>query len=82
MLSLMTVSDHVRAWPGGTGEYKLSGNYAPTFMPQWSAAKKGYDQVLWLIGDKITEAGVMNFFVVLGRDDGGKVPHTRSHMPC
>ena len=71
MLSLMAVSEHVRSWPGGTGGYKLSGNYAPTFMPQQVAAKKGYDQVLWLIGDKITEAGAMNFFVVLKREDGG-----------
>lgn len=72
MLSLMAVSEHVRSWPGGTGGYKISGNYAPTFMPQQAAAKLGYDQVLWLIGDKITEAGAMNFFVVLKRDDGGK----------
>ncbi|KIP07318.1 hypothetical protein PHLGIDRAFT_35481 [Phlebiopsis gigantea 11061_1 CR5-6] len=70
MLSLMAVSEHVRSWPGGTGGYKLSGNYAPTFMPQKEAAKKGYDQVLWLIGETITEAGAMNFFVVLQREDG------------
>lgn len=72
MLSLMAVSEHVRSWPGGTGGYKLAGNYAPTFMPQAEAAKRGYDQVLWLIGDKITEAGAMNFFIVLKRDDGGE----------
>jgi branched-chain amino acid aminotransferase len=38
------------------------------------AAKKGYDQVLWLLGDdeKITEVGAMNIFVVVKRDDGGK----------
>ena len=74
MLSLMAVSEHVRSWPGGTGGYKLSGNYAPTFMPQQAAAKRGYDQFLWLIGDTITEAGAMNFFVVLKRDDGGTFP--------
>ncbi|GJE98000.1 branched-chain amino acid aminotransferase [Phanerochaete sordida] len=70
MLSLMAVAEHVRSWPGGTGGYKLAGNYAPTFMPQAEAAKKGYDQVLWCIGDKITEAGAMNFFVSIRRDDG------------
>ena len=73
MLSLMAVSEHVRSWPGGTGGYKLSGNYAPTFMPQKEAAKRGYDQVLWLIGETITEAGAMNFFVVLKREDGGRL---------
>ena len=71
MLSLKAVNEHVRAWPGGTGGYKLAGNYAPTFMPQAEAAKEGYDQVLWCLEDKITEAGAMNFFAVLKRDDGG-----------
>jgi len=70
MLTLKTVSEHVRSWPGGTGGYKLSLNYAPTFAPQRQANKEGYDQVLWLLGDRITEAGAMNFFVVLKRVDG------------
>ncbi|KAI0709977.1 hypothetical protein C8Q76DRAFT_798748 [Earliella scabrosa] len=55
------------AWPGGTGGYKLALNYAPMFEPQRQAAKLGYDQCLWLLGDKITEAGAMNFFVVVKR---------------
>ena len=38
------------------------------------AAKLGYDQCLWLIGDRITEAGAMNFFAVVRRDDGGESP--------
>lgn len=71
MLSLKAVGQHVRSWPGGTGGYKLSGNYSPTFMPQKYANEEGYDQVLWLIGDNITEAGAMNFFVAIKRDDGG-----------
>lgn len=25
---------HVRAWPGGVGQYKIGGNYAPTLLPQ------------------------------------------------
>jgi branched-chain amino acid aminotransferase len=70
-----------RSWPGGTGEYKLGINYAPTFDPQRAAAKKGYDQVLWVIDDKskdgaiqhrITECGQMNLFFVFSREDGGK----------
>lgn len=72
MLSLKAVGEHVRSWPGGTGGYKLSLNYAPTFLPQREANKEGYDQVLWLLDDNITEAGAMNFFAVLKRDDGGE----------
>ena len=71
-VNLLAVHEHVRSWPGGTGGYKLALNYAPTFKPQQHAAKLGYDQCLWLLGDKITEAGAMNFFVVVRRDDGGK----------
>lgn len=72
-ISLLAVGKTVRAWPGGTGDYKLGLNYAPTFLPQRIAAKQGYDQVLWLFGEesRVTEAGAMNFFAVLKRDDGG-----------
>lgn len=71
-ISLLAVGKTVRAWPGGTGDYKLGLNYAPTFLPQRIAAKQGYDQVLWLFGEesRVTEAGAMNFFAVLKRDDG------------
>ncbi|KAI0752151.1 branched-chain amino acid aminotransferase II [Fomes fomentarius] len=69
-VALLAVQEHVRAWPGGTGGYKLALNYAPTFKPQQAAAKSGYDQCLWLLGDTVTEAGAMNFFVVVKRDDG------------
>ncbi|KAJ8472937.1 hypothetical protein ONZ51_g8189 [Trametes cubensis] len=69
-INLLAVNETVRAWPGGTGGYKLALNYAPTFKPQQYAAKLGYDQCLWLLGEKITEAGAMNFFVVVQREDG------------
>lgn len=83
-ISLLAVSETVRAWPGGTGAHKLGLNYAPAFLPQLDAAAKGYDQILWLLetdcqdGEKgkkdfrITEVGAMNVFVVVKRDDGGK----------
>jgi len=69
-LSLLAVGENVRAWPGGTGGHKLGVNYAPSFLPQQIAAKQGYEQCLWLLGDNVTEAGAMNFFVILKRDDG------------
>lgn len=83
-ISLLAVSDTVRAWPGGTGAHKLGLNYAPSFLPQIDAASKGYDQILWLLetecesGEKgkkdyrITEVGAMNVFIVVQRDDGSK----------
>ncbi|TEB29331.1 branched-chain amino acid aminotransferase II [Coprinellus micaceus] len=69
-VSLLAVNENVRAWPGGTGGHKLGLNYAPGFLPQREAAKKGYDQILWLLEDRITEVGAMNVFVVVKRDDG------------
>jgi branched-chain amino acid aminotransferase len=76
-ISLLAVDEHVRSWPGGTGEYKLGLNYAPGFMPQKLAAAKGYQQILWLLGEekRVTEAGAMNFFAVVKRDDEGAFCH-------
>ncbi|KAJ7339718.1 aminotransferase [Mycena albidolilacea] len=70
-VSLLAVSDHVRSWPGGTGGYKFGLNYSPGFVPQQAAAEMGYAQVLWLLGDTVTEAGAMNFWAVVRRADGG-----------
>lgn len=75
-ISIFAECDAVRSWPGGTGAYKLGINYTPTFKPQREAAKKGYQQILWVLrgdsGDEIvTEVGQMNFFAVVERDDGG-----------
>ena len=54
----------VRAWPGGTGNSKVGGNYAPTMKPTAEATESGYSQVLWLFGDnhENTEVGSMNLF--------------------
>lgn len=70
-ISLLAIGDSVRSWPGGTGGHKLGSNYTPGFLPQQIAAKQGYQACLWLIGENVTEAGAMNFFIVLKRDDGG-----------
>ena len=71
-LRLLAAPDAVRAWPGGTGGHKLSLNYGPTVVHQRAALAAGFDMNLWLLGDVIAEAGVMNFFVVLKRADGGE----------
>jgi branched-chain amino acid aminotransferase len=49
---LLATSNFIRAAPGGTGGYKLGANYAPGVVPQVLAAKEGYDQNLWLLGDE------------------------------
>lgn len=71
-VSLEADPANVRAWPGGTGQYKLGGNYAPALRPQMEAASRGYAQNLWLFGEdhKLTEVGTMNMFIVLRTEDG------------
>ena len=75
-ISLLAEYENVRSWPGGTGAFKLGLNYAPCFKPQKKAAGEGCDQILWLLEDggerKVTEAGAMNFFIVVEREDKGK----------
>lgn len=70
-ISLLAMSDQVRAWPGGTGGFKLGLNYAPGFVAQRAAAAMGYQQLLWLLGETVAEAGAMNVFAVFERPDGG-----------
>ncbi|KAF0775342.1 hypothetical protein AaE_000958 [Aphanomyces astaci] len=60
-VKLFADDKYVRAWPGGTGNTKVGGNYGPTIMPQMEAAKKGYSQ-----------AGTMNLFVYWINEQGEK----------
>jgi branched-chain amino acid aminotransferase len=52
-----------RSWPGGFGYAKLGANYGPTLEYYKEIKKQGFQQILWLINDQVTEVGVMNFFV-------------------
>ena len=71
-VKLLATTKDVRAWPGGTGGYKLGSNYAAGVVPQQQAAALGYQQILWLYGDdhQLTEVGTMNLFVCLEHKDG------------
>lgn len=73
-VSLEATSKYVRAWPGGTGDKKLGGNYAPCIVPQLEAASRGYHQNLWLFGEEgyITEVGTMNLFTAWVNEQGQK----------
>lgn len=66
-VSLEATDYAVRAWPGGVGDMKLGANYAPCILPQLEAAKRGFQQNLWLFGEEeyVTEVGTMNMFVAL-----------------
>ncbi|KAI8393315.1 branched-chain amino acid aminotransferase [Radiomyces spectabilis] len=71
-VSLLATSDYVRAWPHGTGDTKVGGNYAPGVLPQNIALEQGYQQNLWLFGkdEEVTEAGTMNFFMLWENPSG------------
>ncbi|CAG8583555.1 13194_t:CDS:2 [Ambispora leptoticha] len=71
-VKLLATTENVRAWPGGTGDAKIGGNYSPCVKPQIEAAAKGYQQNLWLFGedDEVTEVGTMNCFVYLKNEHG------------
>lgn len=71
-IKLLAEEKHVRAWPGGTGAFKIGANYAPTIAVQKEAAALHYHQNLWLLGQdhQITEFGSMNCFIVLRGRNG------------
>lgn len=68
-LRLLVADGQVRAFPGGTGNVKPAGNYAPALLADAEARKRGFSGVLWLDAREhrfIEEAGVMNVFFVIG----------------
>ncbi len=70
-ISVWVSTDHVRAAPGGAGAAKWPGNYAPTFVAQAEAQRRGCQQVVWLDAVErrwVEEMGGMNMFFV--RDSG------------
>lgn len=73
-VSLEATDYAVRAWPGGVGDKKLGANYAPCIVPQMEAAKRGFQQNLWLFGPEeyVTEVGTMNLFVAIKNKETGQ----------
>jgi len=61
-VSLYCDDTKVRAWPGGSGNKKIGGNYA-TGIKHTADITSEYQQLLWLVNDYVTEVGTMNFFV-------------------
>lgn len=74
-LRLLASEDGIaRAWPGGFGYAKIGANYGPSFLALGECRKRGYDQVLWVLGPEcqVTEAGSSNFFVVIKNATTGR----------
>jgi branched-chain amino acid aminotransferase len=66
---IMVEEDCVRAVRGGLGAAKTGANYAASLYAALQAAKKGFDQVLWLDGVErkyVEEVGSMNIFFMFG----------------
>jgi branched-chain amino acid aminotransferase len=66
-VSVWASTRYSRAAPGGTGEAKCAGNYAPAFLAQQEAAEHGCQQVVWLDAAEhrwVEEMGGMNIFWV------------------
>jgi branched-chain amino acid aminotransferase len=67
-VDLVATERYVRAFPGGTGDVKPGGNYAPTLVAEREAQEAGCQSVLWLDGRErrfVEECGVMNVFFVV-----------------
>ena len=67
-LEVLITDRYVRAFPGGTGDIKPAGNYAPTLLAEQEARAAGFHHVIWLDGVErrfIEECGVMNIFFVI-----------------
>lgn len=61
-------SDYARTVRGGTGEAKCGGNYAGGLAAEKKAKEMGFDQILWLDGEKrsyIEEVGTSNVFFLI-----------------
>ncbi|KAG9393996.1 Branched-chain aminotransferase [Carpediemonas membranifera] len=78
-IKLWATKEYVRAFPGGTGNTKVGGNYGPGILAQQQAASRGCSQVLWLTpgtqcnGDLFcTEVGAMNQFFLWKDKKTGK----------
>jgi len=71
-VKLLTDTTFVRAWPGGTGNTKVGGNYALCIEPTHRATERGFAQMLWLFGPnlEVTEVGTMNQFFFFKTRDG------------
>ena len=75
-VSVLVTERYVRAFPGGTGDVKSAGNYAPALLADKEAREAGLGTVLWLDARErryVEECGVMNVFFVVSDGGGTRV---------
>jgi len=68
-VNVLIQDKYVRAFPGGTGAAKFSGNYSATLLPVKEAKDLGCNQILWTDGLEhkyFQEIGTMNIFFHIG----------------
>lgn len=71
-VSLKIETEAVRAWPGGTGDAKVGANYIMGISHARNATKEGYNQVIWLNGKYLSEAGACNIYIYWINKQGKK----------
>lgn len=73
-IKLYVETQNVRAFPGGVGDTKIGGNYAPTLLPQLNGTQLGCSQVLFVLqdgnpgGGLVGESSSMNVFFLIQQD--------------
>jgi len=80
---MLVTERYARAFPGGTGDTKPAGNYAPALLADQDARDAGFTSVLWLDAQQrqyIEECGVMNIFFVI-RDEVVTPPLSGTILP-
>ncbi|KAH8947437.1 hypothetical protein BDL97_11G041200 [Sphagnum fallax] len=73
-IKLFVETEVVRAYPGGVGDKKVGGNYAPTMLPQLRSTQRGCSQALYVLQDGhpgggiVGESGAMNIFFLFQQE--------------
>jgi branched-chain amino acid aminotransferase len=68
-IRVLVEEKYVRAFHGGVGAAKVSGNYGISMLPTLEAQQKGFDQLIWTDGKEhafVEESGTTNLFFVVG----------------
>jgi branched-chain amino acid aminotransferase len=68
-IKVLVEEKYVRAFAGGVGSTKVSGNYGLSMLPTQEAQQKGFDQIIWTDGrehEYVEESGTTNLFFVVG----------------
>lgn len=68
-INVLVEQKYVRAFEGGVGATKVSGNYGLSMLPTQEAQQKGFDQIIWTDGKEhnyVEESGTTNLFFAIG----------------